>query len=70
VTVFRKKSGPDAKYGTDKTNKKGNYLVTKGDASHARSGKYYAKAKKKTKTKANGDKIVCKSGKSKTVTVP
>jgi hypothetical protein len=70
VTVFRKKAGPDVKYGTDFTNKKGNYLVTKGDASHARSGQYYSKAKKKVKKKANGNKIVCIHGKSKTITVP
>src|SRR5919197_751562 len=56
VTVFRKKSGPDQKFGTDLTNKKGKYVVTKGDAAHARAGNYYAKAKKKVKKKP-GKKI-------------
>ena len=69
VTVFRVKSGPDVKYGTDLTNKKGKYVVTKGDATHAKAGNYYAKAKKKVKHK-NGNKIVCKKGKSPTITVP
>jgi hypothetical protein len=70
VTVLRKKPGPDAKYGSDFTNRKGKYVVTRGDATHARAGKYYAKAKKKVKVKSNGTKIVCKKGKSKTITVP
>jgi hypothetical protein len=67
VTVFRKKSGPDVAFGSDKTNKKGKYVVAPGK--HAPSGKYYSKAKKKVKHK-NGNKIVCKKGKSPTISVP
>jgi hypothetical protein len=67
VTVFRVKSGADAKFGTDKTNKKGKYVVAPGKK--AAAGNYYAKAKKKVKKK-NGNKIVCKKGKSPTISVP
>jgi hypothetical protein len=63
VIVFRKKPGPDAKFGSDFTNKKGNYVVAPGKT--AKSGNYYAVAKKKKK-----GKTVCKKGVSKTIFVP
>jgi hypothetical protein len=43
IIVYHKRGGPDAKVGTDSTNLQGEYAVPKRDA---RSGSYYAKAKK------------------------
>jgi hypothetical protein len=42
VLVYRKKLGPDAKVGADKTNRRGKYLVREPNA---KKGSYYAKAK-------------------------
>lgn len=52
--------------GTDKTNKKGRYKVV---VANAPADQYFAKAKKKV-VRVKGKRVVCKKGKSKTITVP
>jgi hypothetical protein len=69
VKVFRKKSGPDAVFGKDKTNKKGKYVVAPGKRAKS-GGKYYAKAKKRVLKNNSSHKHVCKAGTSPTITVP
>jgi hypothetical protein len=56
-----------SKVGTDKTNKKGKWVVSVGGL--ADPGQYRAKAKKK-KVRFKGRVVVCKKGKSKPITVP
>jgi hypothetical protein len=52
--------------GTDKTNNNGRYEVSAGSFNE---GSFFAKAKKK-KIHKNNKTIVCKKGKSKTITIP
>ena len=54
------------KVGTDKTNKKGRWIVSAGG--FVDPGQYRAKAKKK-KVKVGGSEVVCKRGKSRKITV-
>jgi hypothetical protein len=69
VKVYRKKSGPDALFGTDKTNRRGKYVVAPGK--RAKSGRdYYAKAKKKVLKKNSSHRHVCRAATSRTITVP
>jgi hypothetical protein len=68
VKVYRKKPGPDALYGSDKTNKKGKYVVAPGR--NATPGNYYAKAKKRVLKKNSLHKHVCKKATSNTIPVP
>jgi hypothetical protein len=55
-----------ATVGTDKSNKNGKYEVSAGSFNE---GSFFAKAKKKVIEK-NNKTIVCKKGKSKTITIP
>lgn len=63
VVITERSSG---KIGKTKSEKDGSYAIA---APGSGPGKYYAKAKKKTIKKKN-KMIVCKAGKSPTITVP
>jgi hypothetical protein len=68
VKVFRKRPGPDDQFdGRDKSNRRGRWRITDGNAA---PGNYYAKAKKKVLKNNNRHKHVCKRDRSRTISVP
>jgi hypothetical protein len=66
VILIRKQGNQKEKIGKVKSKKKGAYAF---DVGVADSGNYFVKVKKKVKKKGD-DKIVCRKGKSPTITVP
>jgi hypothetical protein len=66
VIVIRKAGNQKQKIGKTKSKKKGRWALDVGGL--AEPGNYFAKVKKKVKKKG-GNKIVCKKGKSPTISV-
>jgi len=62
VDLHKKGAGTE---GSDRSNKKGNYLINKRNA----NGKFFTKVSKKVFTAKNGDTIVCKTDTSPTIKV-
>jgi hypothetical protein len=66
VTVFRVQGTGKTRIGSTKSKRTGRWTVRVGG--DADPGRYFARAKKKT-FRRHGDKVVCKRGKSRRITV-
>jgi hypothetical protein len=63
ITLKKKKDGPDATAGTGKSNDQGAWKVREPRA----NGRYYVLVAKKVFTSGNGNRVVCKPGRSRAV---
>jgi len=67
VVLFERRSGPDRKVGTDRTNRRGRWKVKVAVDELEPQDRFYAKARRKLNI-VSGDGYVCRADRSKTVT--
>jgi len=67
VVLFERREGPDAKVGSDRTNRRGKWKVKVPVADLEPQDRFYAKARRKLNI-VSGDGYVCRGDRSKTVT--
>ena len=63
VTVFRQRPGRDRAVGFDRTNSRGRYRV----GYRGRNGRFYAVAAKKEFNDAEGNRVICSRGRSRSI---